>query len=97
MLSLSQTFEEQVKSTSTKLVEISTDVSTLKPNIPTEPESIHSELKLILSTKDKLDRMTSGEMLQLTSTLEQVTTLASSTEFTDQVSLILIELDRGSH
>ena len=90
MLSLSQTFEEQLKSSSAKLVEISSEVSALKPNAPIETEGIQAELKQILAIKGRLDGMTNGEMLQLSDTLEQITALASSAEFTDQVCLFYL-------
>ena len=89
MLALSHAFEDQLRGTTAKLVEISSDVSALKSNTPIDTESIQVELQRILAIKEKLDGMTNGEMLQLTGTLEQLTALASGSEFTDQVCYLI--------
>ncbi|KAI6659332.1 actin binding domain-containing protein [Oopsacas minuta] len=90
---LAQLFEEQVKVTTAKLVEISAGISAFKPNIPIEIQAIKTEITQVTAIKDKLDSMTSEEMVHLSDTIVQITTLAATGEFTDQIQTVAVERD----
>ena len=85
MHALSQSFEDSLKVTSAKLDEISSEVSVFKPTIPTEIDAIKSEITEITVIGDRLDKMTSEDLVQLSAVIEQMTSLAANGEFTDQV------------
>ena len=87
MHALSQSFEDTLKVTSAKLDEISSEVSVFKPTIPTEIEAIKSEITEVTVIGDRLDKMTSEELVQLSTVIEHMTTLAVNGEFTDQVMI----------
>ena len=92
MYALSQSFEDTLKVTTAKLDEISSDVSVLKSTIPTEIEAIKSEIAEVTVIGNKLEKMTGEDLVQLSAVIEQMTTLATAGEFTDQVITYLIRV-----